>query len=248
MRPKRLLPVVVTLLWSISLWPASLSAGDGFQPIPPEELSLKEVPQAPGAAAVILYRQVDRDDNGTTSNQYNYVRIKILTEEGRKYANVEIPFFQSTGKIVAVHGRTTRPDGSVVNFDGRVFEKSIVKAKGLKYLVKTFTLPDAQVGSIIEYYYTQDLSEHLIYDSHWILNEELFTRRAKFTLKPYRSNYAPISVRWGWQGLPAGSAGPQQGPDRIVRLEVENMAAFQVEDYMPPEDDLKFESGFYLQR
>jgi len=35
------------------------------------------VPEAPGAPAVILYRQVDRDDSARTGNQYNYVRIKI---------------------------------------------------------------------------------------------------------------------------------------------------------------------------
>ena len=172
-----------------------IRAGEGFQPIHPEELKMTSKPQALGAPAIILYRQVDRDDNGRTSNEYNYVRIKILTEEGRKYADVEIPFFKSEGDIVGIRARTTRPDGSVVNFDGKVYEKFIVKAKGVKYLAKAFTLPDAQVGSIIEYFYTQDLSEHYIYDSHWILSEELFTKRAKFTLKPYQSHYVPVSVR-----------------------------------------------------
>ena len=42
-------------------------------------------PLAPGAPAIILYRQVDRDDNGRTSHEDDYIRIKILTEEGRKY-------------------------------------------------------------------------------------------------------------------------------------------------------------------
>ena len=41
-------------------------------------------PAAPGAPAIYLYRQVDRDDEG--DREYNYVRVKILTEEGRKYA------------------------------------------------------------------------------------------------------------------------------------------------------------------
>ena len=53
---------------------------------------MKSDPLAPGAPAIILYRQVDRDDNGTTSHENNFVRIKIFNEEGRKYANVEIPF------------------------------------------------------------------------------------------------------------------------------------------------------------
>ena len=46
---------------------------------------------APGAPAIILYRQVDRDDNGQTGHESNFVRVKILKEEGRKYADVEIP-------------------------------------------------------------------------------------------------------------------------------------------------------------
>ena len=40
---------------------------------------------------------VDQDDNGQTSHQYNYFRIKLLTEEGRKHADIEIPFFKDQG-------------------------------------------------------------------------------------------------------------------------------------------------------
>jgi uncharacterized protein DUF3857 len=124
-------------------------AGIGFQPVSPDELKLTSEPQAPGAPAIILYRQVDRDDNGHTSHEDNYVRIKILTEEGRKYANVEIPFLKGSQSIVNVKARTIMADGSTADFGGQVFEKYLVKGKGIKYLAKTFTLPDVQVGSII---------------------------------------------------------------------------------------------------
>src|SRR5471032_841454 len=87
---------------------------DDWQPINPAELSMTGVPEAPGAAAVILYRQVDRDD--TTDREYNYVRIKILTEEGRKYANVEIPFFRESEDVHGLKARTIRPDGTIANF------------------------------------------------------------------------------------------------------------------------------------
>src|ERR1044072_1814410 len=102
-------------------------------------------------------------------------------------------------------------------------------------MAKAFTLPDVQVGGIIEYYYTTDLSEHYVYDSHWILSDELFTKAAKFSLKPYTSSYSNLSVRWSWQGLPAGTEPPKEGPDHVIRLESKNIAAFQTEDYMPPE-------------
>jgi hypothetical protein len=217
-------------------------AGDRFQPVSPDELKMTADPHAPGAPAIILYRQVDRDDTGFTAHEDNYVRIKILTEEGRKYADVEIPFFKEGGdEIINLKARTIRPDGFIVNFEGKAFEKSIVKAKGVKFLAKTFTLPDVQVGSIIEYSYTEDLPELILLGSQWILNDELFTRHAKFSLKPYERDF---NLSWTWQHLPAGTPQPTQGSDRVVRLEVTNVPAFRTEDYMPPENELKARVDF----
>jgi hypothetical protein len=222
-----------------------LARAEGFQPVSPDELKMTAEPLAPGAPAIILYREVERDDRGNTGHENDYYRIKILKEEGRKYADIEIPFFKENGSnIVNVHARTIHPDGSIANFEGKAFDKSIAKAKGLKYMAKTFTLPSVEVGSVIEYYYTLDLSEHFIYDSHWILSEELFTKHAKFSLKPYTSDYIPIGVRWSWERLPAGTENPKEGPDHIIRLEASNIPAFQTEDYMPPEDELKSRVDF----
>ena len=229
----------------IGTYHSTVHAGIGFQPVSPDELKMTVEPQAPGAPAIILYRQVDRDDNGRTSHEDNYLRIKILKQEGRKYADVEIPFFGNNGNnIVNVRARSIRPDGTIANFDGKVFDKTIAKARGLKYQARTFTLPDVQVGSVIEYYYTKDLAEHYIFDSHWILSDELFTKNAKFSLKPYSSDYANWTITWSWQGLPPGTAEPREGPDHIVRLEATNIPAFQTEDFMPPENELKSRVDF----
>ena len=241
----RRLPATILLFLSLLLF-AQLSltafAAEGFQPISPEELKMTSEPLAPGAPAIILFREVYRNDDRYTAHEDQYFRIKVFTEEGRKYANVEIPIFRGMGNIVNVHARTIRPDGSAANFDGKVYEKSLMKARGRQYLAETFTLPDVEVGSILEYYYTIDLHEHLIFNSHWILNEELFTKAAKFSLKPY--NYAPYRIRWSWQGLPPGIE-PKDGPDHIVRLEMANLPAFQTEDYMPPENELKSRVDFF---
>ena len=211
----------------------------------PDELKMTSEPQAPGAPAIILYRQVDRNDSGLTAHEDDYVRIKILKEEGRKYADVEIPFLKENGNnIVNIHARTIRPDGSIARFEGKAFDKSIMKAKGLKYMAKTFTLPDVQVGSVIEYYYTLDLPEYFVFDSHWILSDELFTKSAKFSLKPYVSDYGNMHLRWNWHLLPAGAEPPKEGPDHIIRLQAQNIPAFQTEDFMPPENELKSRVDF----
>jgi len=221
-----------------ALWTA-IAPADDWKPIAPEELKMTSLAEAPGAPAVVLYREVNRDD-GRTPHEDNYVRIKILTEEGRKYANVEIPFFKDSGNVTAVKGRSIRQDGSVAPFDGRVVEQTIVKAKGLKYLAKTFTLPDVQVGSIVEYKYTLDFNSGYVYDSKWVLSSELFTKYAKFSLKPN----VDFSLRWSWpQGLPEGSPAPKDERG-VIGMECRNIPAFQVEDYMPPENTLKYRVDF----
>ncbi len=207
-------------------------------------------PLAPGAAAVILYRQVDRDDNGQTTHEDDYIRIKVLTEEGRKYGDVEIPFFKESEDIVNVRARTIHPDGSIAEFDGKVFEKPLVKERISRLMAKSFTLPDVQVGSVIEYYFTHDFREDsvyqhmvMLYGSQWILSSDLFTKSARFSLKPYQSSYGTMHLRWTWHDLPPGAL-PKEGPDNIVRMEASNIPAFQVEDYMPPINELKSRVDF----
>ncbi len=223
--------------------PAASAMGPSFQPPNPDELKMTSEPKAPGAPAIILFRQVDRDDRGMTAHEDVYMRIKVFTEEGRKYADIEIPFDKQVGDVINVHGRTVHPDGSVVNFSGKVFEKNIVKGKSIHYLAKTFTLPDVQVGSILEYYYTTDLSEHYVFDSHWIINEELFTKSAKFSLNPYEGDNPPMYLRWTGK-LPTGAVQPTQAPNKVISLQVSDVAAFQVEDYMPPENEMKSRVDF----
>jgi len=240
---KPLLPLVLLSAF-FSLTPLIASADDR-PPITPDDLKMTSEPNAPGAPAIILYLQVDRDDNPHTGHEVNFFRIKILKEEGRKEADIEIPYRKgSFDKIINVSGRTIHADGSVSEFKGKPFDKQIVKAKGLKYMAKTFTLPDVQVGSIIEYSYTIDLAEDFVFDSHWILSQWLFTRRAKFSLKPYSSYYGMLHVRWSWHLLPAGTEAPKEGPDHVVRMEAKDVPAFKTEDYMPPENELKSRVDF----
>jgi hypothetical protein len=243
--------VATTAFWSVFLVlaagqyrPACVLASDGVPPISAEELKMTSEPLAPGAPAIILYRQVDRDDNVHTPHEDNFIRIKILTEEGRKYADLEIPFVRGEYDISGVRARTIRPDGSVAEFDGKVLEKPIEKSRDVKFMAKTLTLPDVQVGGIIEYSFTYDFKEYSLYDSHWILSQDLFTRNAKFSLKPYTSDFPSYAVRWTWHDLPPGTGQPRQTANNVVRLEAHNIPAFQTEDFMPPEDELKSRVDF----
>lgn len=207
-------------------------------PVTPEELQMKSEPKAPAAAAVFLYRQVDRDDNAP--DEVVYERIKILTDEGRKYGNVEIPYVKEKEAIRSIKARTIRPDGSIVEFDGTVYDKPILKARGVKTMAKSFQLPNVDVGSIVEYRYRHVLQSGYVFDSRWLLSQELFTRRAKFSLAPSRD----FTLRWSWPlGLPEGTEAPKNEHDH-VRLETRDVPAFVVEEFMPPEDEMKYRVDF----
>lgn len=144
------------------------------------------------------------------------------------------------GNVHSIRARTIHADGTIVEFDGKIYEREIVKARGFKYLAKTFSLSDVQPGSIIEYHYMVDLKEGFVFDSHWTLSQELFTKHAKFSLK----RYPYLILQWTWpNGLPEGSTLPTKEGD-TVRLESQNIPAFQIEDDMPPPDSLRFKVDF----
>jgi hypothetical protein len=233
---------VLLLLWFAACFAVLPASADDWQPLTPEELKMTSEANAPGAPAIFLYRQVDRDDQ--ESHEYHYSRIKIFTEEGRKYADVEIPFFKGEGNIRKIQARTIRPDGSVVDFDGKIYDKTIIKARGVKYLAKTFTLPEVQAGTIIEYRYIKDIDPDFVFDSRWILSEELFTKHAKFSLK----KNADFALLWSWPlGLPPGTD-PPKDDHNMIRLDTQNVPAFQAEDHMPPENQMKFRVEFTYSR
>ncbi len=219
-------------------------AFEGWLPITPEDLTMKSYAKAPGAAAIVLYRQIDRVDTGNSPHEFHYERIKILTEEGRKYADVEVPFneFEVALNLSGLRGRTIHPDGKEVEFDGKVFDKTIEKTRDYKIRARTFTLPDVHAGDIIEYQYNLDLNERYFFDSKWILSSELLTRDAKFSLKP-SGDYA---LRWSWPaGLPEGTAPPKSNDLlHVIAMETHNIPALPIEEFMPPLNTLQMRVEF----
>ena len=220
------------ILSIILLLPMPASAVD-WLPVSADELNMTAEPQAPHAAAIYLYRQVDRSDGDPS--EFVYERIKILTEEGKTRGNVEIQYYRDRERITGIEARTIRPDGSIVPFTGQVFEKPLAKSRQAQFLAKTFTMPEVGVGSIIEYRFRRYLGYGFVYDSHWTLNADLFTKLGRFTLTPADG----FALQWTYPTeLPPGTTAPVKQGNRI-RMEVRDVPAFISEDYAPPAEQLK---------
>jgi hypothetical protein len=224
-------------------------AFDDWQPINPDELKMTADAAHPGDA-IILYHEETADD--MTRHRYVYKRLKVLTEKGKDRASVEIPYDAKYVGVTDIRARAIAPDGTITPFTGKAFDSTIVKAQGIKYVAKTFTLPNVQVGSIIEWKYTEYWDDW-VFAPHWVLQDDLLTKHAKFAFIPMfkQNHYVEDSrgqildrVYYTLIGLPQSTAIKTTANNRM-ELELNDIPAFEEEDFAPPADVLKMRVNFY---
>jgi Domain of Unknown Function with PDB structure (DUF3857) len=224
-------------------------AFDDWLPINPEELKMTAYPEHSGDA-IILYHEETADD--MTRHRYVYMRVKVLTEKGKSYANVNIPYDGSFVGISDLRARTIAPDGTITPFTGKAFNTTIIKAHGVKFLAKTFSLPNVQLGSIIEWKYTAYWDDFVI-APRWVVQEDLFQKKARFTFVPMiKPGHEIIDSRGDIKdrvfhmaiGLPEKSEVKSTPNDRY-ELELHDIPAYEEEDFAPPADMMKMRVNFY---
>ena len=227
-------------------------ASDTFQKPTAEELSMTSVPGYPGASAVVLFREQITTDNLHSIQRYE--RVKILTEDGKKYANVELRYVRTEGyneaggyngseeDVQDIQGRTIHADGTIIPFTGKPYVKTIEKSKDLKYQAKVFTLPDVEVGSIIEYRYATRYNDTIVEEPEWYIQGDLFVKQAHYVWHPTTHDLVDNkerlinSIAW-FPILPQGAEIKHTEPaggGQLYELTVHDIPPVVDEDYMPP--------------
>jgi len=233
----------------------AMSFADQWAKPTAEELAMTSVPGYPGAPAVILFReQITKDDLHVVQH---YDRIKVLTEKGKSYANVELKFLSASGwdsdefnyddkEITDISGRTVHPDGTVIPFTGKPYLKTMEKAGNLKYQARVFTLPDVEVGSIIEYRYATRIADNIFEAPSWYIQDDLFIKNAHFiwypTLKELGSSEGTVSTITWYPILPPNvnlqrretPAPGSNGSQQIYEVTVHDVPPQPEEEFMPP--------------
>lgn len=217
----------------------------------PEELSMTSAPDDPGAAGVYLFREEVGDDKLHFHSLY--VRLKILTEDGKKkYSDVEMPIYEKGRYNIAdVEGRTIHSDGTVIPYTGKPLDKLIVKTKEFQYHTRVFTLPDVQVGSILEYRYDLRYDDDYVYQPTWLIQQEIPVRAAHYKFVPYQRELvgAHGEITEGQTAyvpqLPVGPELKFNQASQVYELQMANIPATPKEEYMPPMQSLTYRVQFY---
>lgn len=217
------------------------SAADDWLPVPPEDLALKDNPKGSGADSMILYRE--SVINASESTLREYVRIKIFTAQGARQGDVSISYERSQSSIRDIRARTIRPNGEIINFEGSTYDKTVIKGAGVHFLEKTFSLPNVEPGSIIEYKYVEQYDRSRYINMAWSVQLNSFTRLARFSIKPDRTAGSP-PLFFRQNNLPSNTA-PSAQPDGSYTLEVRDLPGLEEEPYMPPEDTLRARVEFF---
>ncbi|HYL97774.1 MAG TPA: DUF3857 and transglutaminase domain-containing protein [Blastocatellia bacterium] len=239
------LTILFMLVLSLSIQAAPASSD--WKPVKPDELAL--TPEAigqPGADAAILFREgvlADEGDTGTALRMY--VRIKIFTDAGRRYADVQLPYRLDLGKIADVRARTIRPDGSVASVEGRdIFDKLLLTTAHSVWRAKTFSLPSVVPGSIIEYRYRQTYPAGFKY-FELDLQSDLFIKQLAYRIMPDRAS--ALDLKW----ITFNAADPSRfAPkwDGAYTITASDILPFRRESLMPPERAVKMWGWLYYSK
>ena len=239
----------------------SVGLAEQWTPPTPEELSMTSQREAPGAPAVYLFREETTDDK---LHMFSiYTRLKVLTEGGKEYSNVDLTFIRGRDGIgftvSEIEGRTIHPDGTIIPFTGKPYEKLIEKTQGIKVMSKVFTMPDVQVGSIIEYRYKLRYDDMIFQSPQWYIQSNLWTRKAHYSWRPIdlssnnlylTDSRGRVSNNVSWASvLPTGTDVVQSrvpgGQQALIELNAHDIPPAPEEDFMPPIGSFTYRVLFY---
>ena len=230
-----------------------------FQPPNPDELKMTSDPKAPGAAAV--YLEINEDANDPIHYESYYARIKVLTEKGKELATVSLPYRNKMFKIDAIQGRTIHADGTILPLTVKPEDLLISKVGESQINKKVFTLPSAEVGSILEYKYILRYDDNNYSSPWWDVQLPFFVHKAHYQFTPFKAflpgtqnetssyltdeNGDTVNTLIWWGRLPAGTTVTQVPASGRYTLDVTDVPPEPDEQFMPPIENMLYVVRFY---
>lgn len=211
---------------------------DDWKPIDPAHLNLKApvVEKDADAEAIFWEVRVADEDQGSEYRTIlsHYVRIKVFTERGKEsQSKIDLPYLDRYN-IKDIAARTIKPDGTIIELKkDAIFERTIIKANGIKVKAKSFALPGVEPGCIIEYRYRE--FRPVSYYRRLQFQRDVPVQLVKYSIRPLSD--VPYSMRV--LSLHCSPSPLTKEPGGFHSISLTNVPAFREEPRMPPEDQVR---------
>jgi transglutaminase-like putative cysteine protease len=223
---------------SLLVVPAGNVAAADWPLIAPADLALTKPRINPNADAEVLLwdvRLTDSDERDQLQTILeHHLRIKIFTERGREaHSKVDISYSKDA-RVRDIEGRTVSPAGVVTELRDRdIFDRTVVEANGFTLKAKSFVLPAAGPGSIIEYRWREIRDDALSDGVELPFYRDIPVHVVRYHVKPlpvrdlgYQMRNQQFNV-----AVPIAMKVEERG---YAGIELTNVAAVRREPYMPP--------------
>lgn len=137
--------------------------------------------------AVMLFEKIEADEQRLLGEKCYftvYRRIKILNSEDRSWGDVSVPYIHKKQKIEEIHGRVILRGGSEILLDeNQIFEKEILKTKGIVVKQKSFSLAGITDDCIVEYMFKLRVPDP---NDTWEIQKTVPLLKGEYNWKFYR--------------------------------------------------------------
>ncbi|MBI4169507.1 MAG: DUF3857 and transglutaminase domain-containing protein [Acidobacteria bacterium] len=226
-------------------------SSESWPEVTPAERALTSVPQDPEADAVVLLNERNGKivpKGGDTVNVIDHhVRFKILTDRGKRYADVEIAAGKYS-RVSNIRARTIKPDGTAAPVaPDQIFEKVTFQVGAYKETAWVFSFPAVERGAILEYRYDRHDNSVVFIDPFYFAGPE-FTLRARMTQAiPDDMGYWSLCDHCPGSQPPAITnwrEGKVKG--KLYSQELRDLPGYKDELFMPPARDVSPRIEFVL--
>jgi len=260
---KKYILVVVILTFCFSPLYSQVNYSEEYGKITQYEMSMTEYENDPEAEALVIYdlgNYYFRADNveGLLLNMEKVTKIKILKQEGIKYANIEIPFY--------VDGNTREYiediEATTYNFENGQLLKKKLDSKNVfeeklnnDVYIKKIALSDVRVGSVIEFKY-KIASPFFVHMREWKFQDKIPVVHSQLVYKaiPY---YEYTYIMKGTNQFHEFKSKELNNEENIGRYKykeiaytfgMKNLPAFRDEEYITSDRDYMVAINFQISR
>lgn len=242
------LPLFKTLALALTgICIAHSSSAYNWDEISADDLAASECELDPTAAAEVLYKEIIYDlihTGGYVPQRFikYHLRTKIYEKSALDKARRTRFFYSDNFSARAIHARVIKPDGSFteVNKDD-IVKQTERKSNGRILRSTTISLPQVEVGDIVEYKYQLTLAENYYLPKDQVsFQEEWPIRKMLLKMKPY----IPEGTGFKWSANKV-KKGMNKGKNDFYEMVLENQPGYPEEPYQAPDTDMRSWVAFY---